>query len=89
MSNDNSMYDGVEFVASDLETMRKQYDRLRYDHQLAMKHLALLQQEVKAWREWHKTEPEVVIDEPLLYQHAINCAAKTDLEGALNERVKP
>jgi len=52
MSMDNSIYDGVEFVAHDLETMRKQYDRLRYDHQLLHKHLALLQQEVKAWRDW-------------------------------------
>ena len=44
MSYDNSIYDGVEFVAHDLENMRKQYERLRYE-------TAILRAEVRAWRE--------------------------------------
>jgi len=50
MSYDNSMYDGVEFVAHDLDTMRKQYERLRYDHAVTLRKLDALRNEVKAAR---------------------------------------
>jgi lipoate synthase len=50
MSNDNSMYDGVEFVAHDLETMRKQYERLRYERAELNRKLEALRNEVKAAR---------------------------------------
>jgi hypothetical protein len=50
MSDDNSIYDGVEFVAHDLDTMRKQYERLRYDHLLLVKKLLVLEDEVRQWR---------------------------------------
>lgn len=50
MSYDNSMYDGVEFVAHDLDTMRKQYERLRYDHVVTLCKLDALLNEVKAAR---------------------------------------
>ena len=50
MSYDNSIYDGVEFVAHDLDTMRKQYERLRYDHAVILRKLDALRNEVKAAR---------------------------------------
>ena len=56
MSYDNSMYDGVEFVAHDLETMRKQYERLRYDHAVTLQKLDALRNEVRAWREADERE---------------------------------
>ena len=48
--------------------------------------VALLRAEVKAWRTWHNAEPEISIDEPLLYQAAINAAAATDAAGALEDK---
>jgi hypothetical protein len=51
MSYDNSMYDGVEFVAHDLETLRKQYERLRYERAELNRKLEALRNEVKAWRD--------------------------------------
>ena len=56
MSYDNSMYDGVEFVAHDLETMRKQYERLRYDNAVTLQKLEALRNEVKAWRDADERE---------------------------------
>ena len=85
MSMDNSMYDGVEFVAHDLETMHKQYDRLRYDHQLLHKHLALLRQEVKAWRDWFDRDGKRRSGIAKLK----DVRAATDESGALIERAKP
>lgn len=51
MSSDNSMYDGVQFVAHDLDTMRKQYEQLRFDHASTLRKTEALRNEVKAWRE--------------------------------------
>lgn len=56
MSYDNSIYDGVEFVAHDLETMRKQYERLRYDHAVTLQKLEALRNEVRAWRDADERE---------------------------------
>jgi len=56
MSDDNSIYDGVEFVAHDLDTMRKQYERLRYDHAVTLRKLDALRDEVEAWRDADERE---------------------------------
>lgn len=85
MSYDNSMYDGVEFVAHDLDTMRKQYERLRYGHAVTLRKLDALRNEVKAWREWHNKEQEIFVEEPLLYQAAINASRNTDTLKALED----
>lgn len=84
MSMDNSIYDGVEFVAHDLEGMRKQYDRLRYDHQLLLKHLTVLQREVKAWRKVFDDHDFSIPFSTSERLHKIQDA--TDESGALIER---
>ena len=50
------------------------------------KTIALLRTEVKAWRDWHNAEPEISIEERLLYQEAISAAAATDAAGALEDK---
>ena len=79
MSYDNIMYDGVGFVAHDLETMRKQYERLRYE-------TAILRAEVKAWRDAdarHDLTRLVMGDGN--NDEVLKAMQATDALGALNE----
>ena len=54
-------------------------------HELREK-LDVLKAEVKAWRAWHKAEPEIYVEEVLLYQAAINAKKNTDAAKALEEK---
>ena len=45
--------------------------------------LDALRNEVRAWREWHNKEQEIFVEEPLLYQAAINASRNTDTLNAL------
>lgn len=44
-----------------------------------------LRNEVLAWREWHNKEQEIFVEEPLLYQAAINASRNTDTLNALED----
>jgi hypothetical protein len=82
MSYDNSIYDGVEFVAHDLENMRKQYERLRYE-------TAILRAEVRAWRDAdsrHDLTRLVMGDGN--NDEVLKAMQSTDALGALNEENK-
>ena len=45
-----------------------------------------LRNEVLAWREWHNKEQEIFVEEPLLYQAAINASRNTDTLKALENK---
>jgi len=87
---DNSMYEGVEFVAHDLETMRKQFDKLRYDYKLLHNKFFqteddrdMLAAEVKAWRRWYYHDLDCLTDEAPDHHGIMNRMEKTDDSGAL------
>jgi len=44
---------------------------------------ALLRAECEAWRKWFDAESSIELDEPLLYQAAVNARAATDAAGIL------
>ena len=83
MSNDNSIYDNVEFVAHDLETMRKQYERLRYDHVVTLQKLEALRNEVRAWRDADEREDMLFFLGEEDRNRILQAITNTDNTGAL------
>jgi len=67
------------------DSMQKQLtiDRLREQLSQAEADRDTLAAEVRAFRKWFDSEWTIELNEPLLYQNAVNARAATDASGAL------
>jgi hypothetical protein len=72
-------------IVNVLNNQHYRIDELQTIATLLTSQLEALRHEVRAWRDWHNKEPSISIDEPLLYQAAINATKNTDTLNALED----
>jgi len=73
------MWSGCNSAKELREALERNYKRATN----AEKENALLRAECEAWRKWFDAESSIELDEPLLYQAAVNARAATDAAGIL------
>lgn len=80
--NTDNIYDGVEFDPNDLESLRKEYERIRNRDKI----IAVLQAEVRAWRIWFDSERTLELNEPTLYENVVWARRHTNSANALENK---